>query len=471
MSVRRTVSGFVALAAATLAVQIIGFFVLTVLARRLGPESLGSYNFAVNLTTYFAIPASFGITALAVRDLARDPRRARPVAGEVLALQTAMALLPYLLLVALAPKLAVDEDSRRLIPLVGLAFVVDVWSMQWALYATQRFVVAALARLAGSVAYAVLVLALIGNRGDLTTLGWVHIAGVVVTTVLAAASVLWSIGRPRVRLDVRRLLRRFRLGAPLGFAGVMIGVYTTADTLMLGWLRGTAEVGQYAVAYKLPFAILAFAALWGQVLFPHFSALATRSSTELREQLGLFATISLVGSLPLLAGAIIVGPGLIPELFGAQYRPAGTPFVLLVAAAALALFTVNLGTALMASDDERHYAMALSLGAALNVVTNLVVIPPFGMTGAACATIAAEVAVLAYLVARMRHLVGPAHLERGRLTRTAAATVAMTAALLMLPSGMSASVMVGAGMAVFTLCALPLRVVHLSELRQLVSRA
>jgi hypothetical protein len=36
MSVRRTVTGFVAVAAATLAVQVIGFFVLAVIARRLG---------------------------------------------------------------------------------------------------------------------------------------------------------------------------------------------------------------------------------------------------------------------------------------------------------------------------------------------------------------------------------------------------------------------------------------------------
>ncbi len=49
MSVRRTVTGFVALAAAALAVQVIGFFTLAVVARRLGPDGLGAFSFAFNL--------------------------------------------------------------------------------------------------------------------------------------------------------------------------------------------------------------------------------------------------------------------------------------------------------------------------------------------------------------------------------------------------------------------------------------
>ncbi len=468
---RRTVTGFVALAAATLAVQVIGFFVLAVVARRLGDEGLGAFSFAIVLAGYFAIPANFGITALAVRELAQDPDRARPVAGEVLALQTALSLLPYLLLVVLAPLLAIDEDTRRLIPVVGLTFLLDTLSLQWVLYASQRFVVAAVARLAGTVVYAVLVVLLVQEGTDVLDLGWIHIAGVVATTVLAAWSVLRAMGRPAFGADVRGLVRRFRAGIPLGVAGVMISVYYSADSLMLGWLEDTATVGQYAVAYKLPLAILAFAALWGSVLFPHFSALAERSPAELREQLGFFASLSLVGSLPLLAGAAIVGPDLVPELFGARFEPAGAPFVILMGAGALVLWTVNYGTAAVATGDERHYAVAVTLGALLNVLANLALIPAFGMEGAAAATLGAEVVVFVYVAVRLERRLGRAPLDLDRIARALAATAAMTAALLALPDALGPVAQVGIGLAVFVAIALPLRVVQVGELRQLVARA
>jgi O-antigen/teichoic acid export membrane protein len=468
---RRTVTGFAALAAATLAVQVIGFFVLAVVARRLGDQGLGAFTFAINLAGYFAIPANFGITAFAIRELAQDPERARPVTGEVLALQTALSVLPYLLLVLLAPLLAVDEDSRRLIPIVGVTFLLETWSVQWVLYASQRFVLAAVVRLAGSVVYAVLVVLVIEGPADVLTLGWIHIAGVVATTVLAAWAVLRAIGRPAFGVDPRGLLRRFRAGVPLGVAAVMISVYYTADSLMLGWLRDTATVGQYAVAYKLPLAVLALAGLWGGVLFPHFAALAERSGHELREQLGFFATLSLAASLPLVAGTVLIGPDLVPELFGERFASAGTPFVILMGAGALVLFTVNYGTAAVASGDERHYAYAVSLGAGLNVAANLVLIPAFGMTGAAAATFGAEVVVFVYVAVRLRRSLGTAPLDRDRIARALAATAAMAAVVLLLPGDVAPSVKVATGATVFALCALALRVVKLHELRQIVTRA
>ena len=468
MSVRQTVTGFVALAAATLAVQVIGFFVLAVIARRLGDESLGAYSFALNLAGYFAIPANFGVTALATRELARDPSRARPLAGEVLLLQTALSVLPYLLLVALAGPLSPDAETRGVVPIVGLTFLIEAWALAWVLYATQRFVVAAVTRLAGTVAFAALVLLLVREGDGPVELSWIHLVGVVVTTVLSLTAVLRVTGLPPLRAPLAALRARFGAGLALGVSAVMISVYYTVDSLMLGWFEDTATVGQYAVAYKLPLAVLAFAALWGSVLFPHFSALAERSRVELREQTGFFASLSLVGSLPLLAGALVVGPDLIPELFGAEFAPAGTPFVILSAAAALVLFTVNYGTAAVAVGDERHYAIAVTLGAGLNVAANLVVIPLFGMTGAACATIAAEVAVFAYVYARLRRLVGEMPLEHGRIARALAATAAMIVVLLVLPDALGPTAQVAIGVAVFALVALPLRVVHVAELRRLV---
>ena len=465
---RQTVSGFVALAAATLAVQVIGFFVLAVIARRLGDSGLGAYSFALNLAAYFAIPANFGVTALATREVARDPSRAPEVAGEVLALQTVLSLFPYAALVLLAGALAPDDATAAVIPIVGVTFLLEAWSAAWALYATQRFVAAAVTRLAGTIAFAVLVLVLLGDGDGAEELAWIHLAGVLVTSVLSLVVVLRALGRVPLRVPIDVLRGRFRGGLALGVSAVMIMVYYTADSVMLGWLEDVETVGQYAVAYKLPLAVLAFAALWGQVLLPHFSALAARSRVELREQTGFFSSLSLVGSLPLLAGALIVGPDLVPELFGSEFSPAGTPFVLLMGAAALVLFTVNYGTAAIAAGDEKHYAIAVTLGALLNIVANLVAIPLFGMEGAASATIGAEVVVFAYVYLRLRRTLGEMPLEHGRIARASAATALMVVALVLLPSSLPPTAQVGIGLAVFFVAALPLRVVHVEELRRLV---
>ena len=466
--IRRLLGGFAALGAATLVAQVIGFLVLAIAARRLGPGPIGSFSFALSLVGYFSIPANFGITVLGTRDLARDPSRAKTLIGEVTAIQGALVLVPYVLVVALAPLLGADELSTDLIPVVALTFVLEAASLQWVLYGRQRFTVLALARLAGSIVTLVWVLAFVNEGGGdagARALAWATVAGVAAFALVTLAVVVRSEGRPELVLQRMRLVRRFIAGVPFGLAAVMISIYYSIDSVMLGYLRSTEEVGQYAVAYKLPLAIIAIGALWASVLFPHASALAPRDPDLLRRQLGFFSSVAFVGAAPLAVGAALVGDDLMPELFGPEFEPAGTPFIVLSWAAAIVVFTISSGTVALASGEDRHYVYAVTAGAGLNLAANFAVIPLFGMTGAAAATVAAEVVVFAVVWRRLLERLGPVPLEWSRIARTLAATAVMTVVVLAIGDALSATARVLVGVAVYSVAAVALGAVHRGEIR------
>lgn len=470
MEVRRTVTGFAALAGATLFAQVLGFFVLAVITRRLPAADVGAFNFALALTAYFGIPANFGITTLAVRDLAQRPHAARQIFGEVAALQAVLAALPYAALVVLAPVLAPDAVTRTLLPIVGLAFVVEVASAQWFLYGRGRFAWLAAARVAGALVFAAAVIVAVDDPGGAVRLAWVHVAGGVAAAMLTVVVALRAGGAPRLRGGHPALGSRLRRSIPLGVAAVMTTIYVSIDHVMLGWLQSTETVAQYAIAYKIPLAVLAIAMLWGGVLLPHMSLLAAGRRAELREQLGWFMSLSVALLVPLVAGALLVGDELMPQLFGPGYRPSGTPFVLLMVAAGLVLVTMNVGTAVLAVGGERQSAIAVTCGAAINVAINLVAIPLYGMVGAAVATIAAETAVIAYLLRRVAQALGRPSLERDRVARSAVATTVMAACVVALDDAVGALAQVAVGIAVYAAVAVPLHVVRRDELRAVVRR-
>ncbi len=463
--------GFVALGAATALTQVLGFVLLAVAARRLGPAHLGAFAFALSVVGYFSIPANFGVTAYAVRDVAREPERVREIMGEVVLLLGALVLVPFLAVVLLAPVVAADAVSRSLLPIVGLTFVIDAASLAWVLYGTHRFAWVALARVLGSIVNVALVLLLVhGGPEGPRTLAWCAVAGVVITTLATLIPVLRVMGAPALAWNWRRSLARFRAGLPFGIAGVMISIYYAIDSVMLGYLRGTDEVGQYAVAYKVPLAVIALAALWASVLFPYASALGLSDPGRLRHEVGEFASLFAVAALPIGLGSALVGTGLMRDLFGDQYGPAGTPFVLLMFAAALVVVTINYGTVAQAIGEERHFAVAVTAAAALNLGLNLIVIPPFGMTGAAAATIAAEVLVFALVWMRLRSRLGPMPLQWARLVRVACATAVMALVMVLL-GPLPALVKVSIGAAVYVGAAAALGVVSVAELRALTSGA
>lgn len=463
-------TGFAALALASFVAQLSGFAVLVVLAHRLTPAEIGAYAYALGVVGYFAIPANFGVTGLAIRDLARRRHDAPQIMGEVTALQVAVGIVPYVVLVALAPVLAVDGASRAILPIVGIGFVLEGLSYSWVLYGGSRFAVLAVARVIGAAVFAAGCLLFVQpGRHVVTIFGWVTLGGLAATALVTFVVALREHGRPRLTLRTAALLRRFRGGIPLGISAVMISVYYTIDSVMLGVMRDTATVGQYSIAYKVPLALMALAALWGSVLFPHASRLAERDPDRLRSQLNVFASVACVGSLPVLAGAIVLGGQLMPRLFGPVYAPAGAPFILLTAAAAIVLVTINYGTVAIAIGDERHYAIGVSLAALTNVVVNLALIGPFGMTGAAVATIAAELVAILYVFVRVRGILGRLTLQWSRLARAAGAAAVMVVALVSV-GGLAPFGRVVLGAVVFSVAAALLRVVSLGELRPVWSR-
>jgi O-antigen/teichoic acid export membrane protein len=467
------VGGFAALGAATLLTQIMNFFLLAIAARRLGPEPIGSFAFAGSLAGYFAIPANFGIMALATRDVAREPEKARAVLAEVAPLHGALALVPYLLIVALAPLLGADELSSRLMPLAALGFLLEAVSLVWMLYGRERFVVIAVSRIAGAVVNFVLVLALVeeGSGADgAFAFAWSGAIALAVITVLTLVPVLRAEGMPRPVLDPARLWRRFKAGFGFGVAGVMISVYYSLDSVMLGYIRGTDDVGQYAVAYRLPLALIGLAALWGSVLYPHASAVGARDPQALRGLLGFVSSVAAVVALPVGVGSTLVGTDLMPQLFGPEFDHAGTPFVLLAWAAAVVMFTLSSGTTALALGEERHYVYAVTAGAAVNLLLNLAVIPLYGMTGAAAATVTAEVVVFAVVWRRLEQRLGRIPLEWSRIARAGFATAIMAPVVVALDGSLSAAGRVAVGAAVYAVAAVALGAVHRGEIRAALRR-
>ncbi len=396
--------------------------VTAVVARKIGPENYGAFGFALTLARYLALPAGLGVALLAMRDIAQG-RSLRQVAGEVLGVQVAALILLVGPLVAAAPIVSVNDETRALIPIVALTVVALTVNFEWLLQATQRYRAIAFSRLVPQALFVTLVLVLItpGFEGT-KTFAWLTFASAAVAALLVAAVALGSFGRPGRVARPAALWRRYRRGLTIGVAALMVEIFYSIDFLILGFLRGTDDVGQYYAAYRIPFALISLAALWVTVSFSQAARLYVEDRARLRAQLARALQLALVVAAPLgLVGSLAAGE-LMPAVFGAAYEPAAAPFALLMWATALVFVNVNLGPILLVAGEDRRYALAVSIAAALNVALNFALIPSLGTSGAALATIAAEVAVLVYCVRTVPRLLGPIGVPRRHVLKVLAAT-------------------------------------------------
>ena len=463
----RVVRGFATLAVSNLASQLIGFAVLAYVARRTGAGNLGAYTFALLLAGYFNLFSRVGIDYLATRDIAQDRSGLGSIVGDTLVLQGVLSAILYIALIALAPLLVANREVQRMIPIVGLTLLTSTFTLDWALFALGRSGSVALWRLIGQVVYAALIPAfVIEGESGVFHYAWLNILGLVVTSV----GLIWVFSRAAAtRLRVSRpraLLRRLRRSLPFGYSLVMIQIYGGVGTLMVGYLDSTRAVGIYAIAAKLPLALVALANVWLNVFFPHTARRLAADPQSFTRDLGRIITATLVIATAAAAGAFLCAGTLMTAMFGAAFHAAAEPFALLSVAAALVLLQANFSIVLLAAGSQRYFAVIMTVAAATMVLDNVILIPLFGTVGAATSTVLGECCLTTLTLIGVRRRLGPISLDATRLARGGITVAIMCLAMIGARSLGGAAAQVGVGLTSFVAAAWMLRVFDLALIRR-----
>jgi O-antigen/teichoic acid export membrane protein len=200
------------------------------------------------------------------------------------------------------------------------------------------------------------------------------------------------------------LLRR---ALPLGVAALAVGIYYSVDALLLGILRSSAEVAYYAVAYRVVTPLLVLPVIGGTVALPTLARASAVRPASAVPVLKTLSTSLLCLGLPAAAGTAIVAKPLVEFAFGRAYFPAALPLALLIWSIVAVYANAPFAYLMIARGQHREYMIATLGGAVVNTVLNLILIPGFGVIGAAVATIVTEVIVAAIIVWWTRDVAPP----------------------------------------------------------------
>ncbi|HEY0786651.1 MAG TPA: oligosaccharide flippase family protein [Acidobacteriaceae bacterium] len=160
-----------------------------------------------------------------------------------------------------------------------------------------------------------------------------------------------------------------------------------ADQALVVRLLEPAAMGVYAVALSLSRTLSVLQTAVASVLFP--KALGLRPA-ELLELTSRAARLSLIFSM--LAGTLVglLGPILLPLLYGRDYRHAVTLLNILIAEAIVTGATLVLTQAHMALGRPGAVTLIQSSGIAFSIPLLLLLIPRFGLVGASSALLIAS---------------------------------------------------------------------------------
>lgn len=209
------------------------------------------------------------------------------------------------------------------------------------------------------------------------------VAGLLGTVYLIGRTPLFNRGSG-VNLKTREL---FAFSLPLVFSGIISSVYQDIDTLLIGYFAISTDVGVYDVVYSLSKLLLVGLQAVGFIFMPVLSELHSEGDeTGMRRLYQIVTKWLFSGTLPLFLVVALFPTMTIKVTFGPEYLQAANVLSIL----AVAFFThavLGPNNHVLTSIGKTRTILYDSIAAAiLNLALNLILIPRYGLIGAAVAT-------------------------------------------------------------------------------------
>jgi O-antigen/teichoic acid export membrane protein len=378
----------------------LAFAVNIVLARLVGAEGFGIYSFAISVLLILRIFSVCGLDGVLVKEVAASrglnrPDRLKGViifgAAAILLLSIAVSSITLLVVRAVAPAHWPYTDTLA----IGLFALAPMALLGGTAAILEAMRLPLPAQVAESIVRPCLFIALLGiyvlSLGRHLT---PEIAAVVhVLTYLGAALVAVGYLLGRVRRDIwtasATITPRVWLATAAGFALTNATYIITekTDVILLAALADPEAVGIYWAAARcaslVPFALLA-AML---PLRPAISVAFARGDDKGAQGRAMrtAATFAMAIGLPAAVLLIALGDTLL-AVFGTEFSRGRIALTILVLGQVVNVAAGPVGVLMTMTGHERRVAATVSMSAGCNIILNFLLIPRFGIEGAAAAT-------------------------------------------------------------------------------------
>jgi O-antigen/teichoic acid export membrane protein len=223
-----------------------------------------------------------------------------------------------------------------------------------------------------------------------TALAAAFLGAMATAALLLHGAVRWG----RLRFSVQALRRQLSYGIRVVAGSAADSVAGRFDQALMVAMVSSADLGLYAVAVTAAGASGPLAASLGLALFPELRRDDSVSARRRRTSRALLA--ALLCSTAVAAVLALFGPWLLAFLFGSSFAQAATPLRLLLPGQIANDATAPLTASLLASNRPGASSQA-SLAAAVVTVAGLaLLVPRFGINGAAATTTVSYLAKFGY---------------------------------------------------------------------------
>lgn len=362
-------------------------------SRVLSASGIGRVNFFTAISNYAVMMAALGISTYGVRAVANvreDRGKLQKTVSELLTINLVATWLVLGIYIGMAFWVEQFNRDLALCFINGLIILTTPWGMNWLYSGLEQYDYITKRTIAFKLISLILVFTLVHRQDDYLVYAGIlafSSIGTYICNYIYAKKIIGFCYRPdcECKRHVKPMLILFA-------SSLAISVYINLDTVMLGFICGDREVGLYTTAVKIKTILLSIVNAISIVLLPRLSYYVSQGKErEYKIALKKSFSIIFIITIPVTVFFIVTSLECILILGGRDYVDAVPCMNFLMPILIISGFSNVIGNQiLIPKGKDIAFMKAVSAGAIVDLVLNMIFMPKYGCVGAAIATLIAE---------------------------------------------------------------------------------
>ncbi|ETA69100.1 membrane protein involved in the export of O-antigen and teichoic acid [Methanolobus tindarius DSM 2278] len=371
--------------------KVISLLIVVYMARYLGSEDFGTYNFALSFVSLFTIISELGLHGIVIRESSRNEDKSGSILGNSFILSSFLSIIAFFCSVLAIGLLDYSYDTQIIVIVISFGLLLGASLPYGIIYEISfKMKYSVFFSIASRVVFLLAIFFVMFK--DYGLMG-VAIASVLADTVHKLLMYLFSfrILRLNIKFDYDICKRLLRESLPLAFASLFGAIYFRIDIVMLSLISGNSDVGIYSGAYRLTEAFLFIPSSLMVSLFPLMSKYYKVSSESLIFTYLRSTKYILIIALLIAILSSFYADFVILTIYGVQYLESIRVLQILIFASLIIALNFPSRELLVSIDKQKYVTLITIICAIINICLNYMWIIKYSYIGAAVATLVTEI--------------------------------------------------------------------------------
>jgi O-antigen/teichoic acid export membrane protein len=370
-------------------VYLLSFITVMLIPRYLGVEGYGQLNFVLSFIGVFLIFGDLGINTLTLREVSKNNNLAKKYFNNLFLFKILLSLFLSVIIIVVSFIINKPLIVKQILILstVYLSFnILSNFCLKF-LQSFQKLKYQSIYDILVKAFYVVFVLLFIYFNLGIAGVFWAHI----LTAIIGFLYILFSL-KKQVKINLKQdflFIKKTMIKAwPFALGVLFTNIYFHFDTILISFIHGEYYVGLYSIGYTLYRFLLNMLSIFTITFFPVIARYAYKKN--LNKVVSSLTYVILSFSIPLTIGGIFLSKQIISFAFGKQYLNGIVPFNIILVFFLISSVKVIFVYLLYNRHYEKFVLKFKIYATIINVLLNILVIPVYGIVGAAITTVISE---------------------------------------------------------------------------------